>query len=185
MADEDDYGSEGDISEDIDQDISEDSRAGSMESDDEEEEQAEEGEDIVEDREIYDEEEEEEEQPKSKKKEKEPKQRKARVKPWIVEKEQKNIVTDPKKAYYKPKIENFEKATLLGARAVLLDKSLDEPALTEEEMADLENRGKLTAMGIATEEYNLGVLPMYLHRYLPDGTIEIWPFKLLERELTL
>lgn len=179
MADEEDYGSDGEISEGGEQDLSEDSRAESVESE-EEEGEGEEVEDLGEVEEAFDDEEEEEEQPKAKKKVREPKQKKSKIKPWVVEKEMKYIVTDPKKAFSDPIISPFEKALLLGIRAKMLDENKDQPALDEEELEELERIGKNDALSIATKEYYLGTLPLYLQREFPDGSVEIWPFKLLK-----
>ena len=60
-----------------------------------------------------------------------------------------------------PKITRFEKARLVGARALQI--SMGAPILIEPK------EGEINPIEIAIEELNIGLLPITIRRTLPDG----------------
>lgn len=67
-----------------------------------------------------------------------------------------------------PVLTKFEKARIIGVRALQL--SQDAPSvLTDEELEGLDDPVK-----IATKELESGRLPFALRRHLPNGTYEDW-----------
>ena len=69
-----------------------------------------------------------------------------------------------------PKITRFEKARIVGARALQI--SMGAPILVDAE----ENTNPID---IAVTELNVGILPITIRRTLPDGTFQDIPLKWL------
>jgi DNA-directed RNA polymerases I, II, and III subunit RPABC2 len=69
-----------------------------------------------------------------------------------------------------PKITRFEKARIVGARALQI--SMGAPILVDAE----ENTNPID---IAVTELNAGILPITIRRTLPDGTFQDIPLKWL------
>jgi len=70
-----------------------------------------------------------------------------------------------------PKITRFEKARIVGARALQI--SMGAPILVE---AD---EGRSSPIDIGLKELKAGILPMTVRRTLPDGTFQDIPLKWL------
>jgi len=70
-----------------------------------------------------------------------------------------------------PKITRFEKARIVGARALQI--SMGAPILVE---AD---EGRSSPIDIGLKELEAGILPMTVRRTLPDGTFQDIPLKWL------
>ena len=70
-----------------------------------------------------------------------------------------------------PKITRFEKARIVGARALQI--SMGAPILTEV------NETVSNPIDIALEELEAGILPITIRRTLPDGTYQDIPLKWL------
>ncbi len=74
-----------------------------------------------------------------------------------------------------PKLTRFEKARIVGARALQI--SMGAPILIEV------SEGFSSLINIALNELEAGILPMTIRRTLPDGTYQDIPLKwLLEGE---
>jgi DNA-directed RNA polymerase I, II, and III subunit RPABC2 len=70
-----------------------------------------------------------------------------------------------------PKITRFEKARIVGARALQI--SMGAPILLEV------NEDGSNTIDIALEELESGILPITIRRTLPDGTFQDIPLKWL------
>jgi DNA-directed RNA polymerase I, II, and III subunit RPABC2 len=70
-----------------------------------------------------------------------------------------------------PKITRFEKARIVGARALQI--SMGAPILLEV------NEAISNPIDIALEELEVGILPITIRRTLPDGTFQDIPLKWL------
>jgi DNA-directed RNA polymerase I, II, and III subunit RPABC2 len=70
-----------------------------------------------------------------------------------------------------PKITRFEKARIVGARALQI--SMGAPILLEV------NEAISNPIDIALEELDAGILPITIRRTLPDGTFQDIPLKWL------
>jgi DNA-directed RNA polymerase I, II, and III subunit RPABC2 len=70
-----------------------------------------------------------------------------------------------------PKITRFEKARIVGARALQI--SMGAPILLEV------NEERSNTIDIALEELESGILPITIRRTLPDGTFQDIPLKWL------
>jgi DNA-directed RNA polymerase I, II, and III subunit RPABC2 len=70
-----------------------------------------------------------------------------------------------------PKITRFEKARIVGARALQI--SMGAPILLEV------NEDRSNTIDIALEELESGILPITIRRTLPDGTFQDIPLKWL------
>ena len=70
-----------------------------------------------------------------------------------------------------PKITRFEKARIVGARALQI--SMGAPILLEI------NESISNPIDIALEELEVGILPITIRRTLPDGTFQDIPLKWL------
>ncbi len=70
-----------------------------------------------------------------------------------------------------PKLTRFEKARIVGARALQI--SMGAPILVEI------SEGFLSPIDIALKELEAGILPMTIRRTLPDGTYQDIPLKWL------
>lgn len=73
-----------------------------------------------------------------------------------------------------PKITRFEKARIVGARALQI--SMGAPILVEV------SEGLTGPIEIALKELGAGILPMTIRRTLPDGTYQDIPLKWLLEE---
>ena len=73
-----------------------------------------------------------------------------------------------------PKITRFEKARIVGARALQI--SMGAPILVEV------SEGFTGPIEIALKELGAGILPMTIRRTLPDGTYQDIPLKWLLEE---
>lgn len=73
-----------------------------------------------------------------------------------------------------PKITRFEKARIVGARALQI--SMGAPILVEV------SEGLTSPIEIALKELGAGILPMTIRRTLPDGTYQDIPLKWLLEE---
>jgi len=73
-----------------------------------------------------------------------------------------------------PKITRFEKARVVGARALQI--SMGAPILVEV------SEGFTGPIEIALKELGAGILPMTIRRTLPDGTYQDIPLKWLLEE---
>jgi DNA-directed RNA polymerase subunit K/omega len=73
-----------------------------------------------------------------------------------------------------PKITRFEKARVVGARALQI--SMGAPILVEV------SEGLTSPIEIALKELGAGILPMTIRRTLPDGTYQDIPLKWLLEE---
>ena len=73
-----------------------------------------------------------------------------------------------------PKLTRFEKARIVGARALQI--SMGAPILVEI------SEGFLSPIDIALKELETGILPMTIRRTLPDGTYQDIPLKWLLEE---
>lgn len=73
-----------------------------------------------------------------------------------------------------PKITRFEKARIVGARALQI--SMGAPILIEI------SEGFPSPIDIALKELYAGILPMTIRRTLPDGTFQDIPLKWLLEE---
>lgn len=73
-----------------------------------------------------------------------------------------------------PKLTRFEKARIVGARALQI--SMGAPILVEI------SEGFLSPIDIALKELEAGILPMTIRRTLPDGTYQDIPLKWLLEE---
>ena len=74
-----------------------------------------------------------------------------------------------------PKLTRFEKARIVGARALQI--AMGAPVLV-----DSSNLSSPVAIDIALNELENGVLPMTIRRTLPDGTFQDIPLKWLLQE---
>jgi DNA-directed RNA polymerases I, II, and III subunit RPABC2 len=72
-----------------------------------------------------------------------------------------------------PKITRFEKARIVGARALQI--SMGAPILVET------NETSSNPIDIALEELESGILPITIRRTLPDGTFQDIPMRWLLR----
>lgn len=79
--------------------------------------------------------------------------------------------TEGKQRFGQPVLTRFEKARVLGARALQI--SMGAPPLIESKA--------VTPLEIAEEELKMGVLPMTIRRRLPDRTHKDLPLKMLLR----
>jgi DNA-directed RNA polymerase I, II, and III subunit RPABC2 len=70
-----------------------------------------------------------------------------------------------------PKITRFEKARIVGARALQI--SMGAPILVEID------EGRSSPIDIGLKELEAGILPMTVRRTLPDGTFQDIPLKWL------
>ncbi|MDH7564029.1 MAG: DNA-directed RNA polymerase subunit K [Candidatus Bathyarchaeota archaeon] len=70
-----------------------------------------------------------------------------------------------------PKLTRFEKARIVGARALQI--SMGAPILVDA------SEGTLSPIDIAIKELETGMLPMTIRRTLPDGTYQDIPLKWL------
>ncbi|MBS7632940.1 DNA-directed RNA polymerase subunit K [Candidatus Bathyarchaeota archaeon] len=70
-----------------------------------------------------------------------------------------------------PKLTRFEKARIVGARALQI--SMGAPILVDA------SEGNLSPIDIAIKELETGMLPMTIRRTLPDGTYQDIPLKWL------
>jgi len=73
-----------------------------------------------------------------------------------------------------PKITRFEKARIVGARALQI--SMGAPILVEL------NETISNTIDIALKEFEGGILPITIRRTLPDGTFQDIPLKWLLRQ---
>jgi len=80
---------------------------------------------------------------------------------------------DPKKILIgPPKLTRFERARIAGARALQI--SMGAPLLIEVP------EGSMTAVDLAIQELEAGVLPITIRRRLPDGTYQDIPVQWLK-----
>jgi DNA-directed RNA polymerase I, II, and III subunit RPABC2 len=88
---------------------------------------------------------------------------------WSIEKtpHQEKVVVGP------PKITRFEKARIVGARALQI--SMSAPILIEVETLS-------SPIDIALKELESGILPITIRRTLPDGTFQDIPLKWLLKQ---
>ncbi len=70
-----------------------------------------------------------------------------------------------------PKLTRFEKARIVGARALQI--SMGAPILIQV------SEGSLGTIDLALKELEIGILPMTIRRTLPDGTFQDVPLKWL------
>jgi DNA-directed RNA polymerases I, II, and III subunit RPABC2 len=83
-----------------------------------------------------------------------------------------NYVLNKKDKKTNPILTKYEKARILGTRAIQISKGA-KPTV---------NIGKLhDALKIAEKEFNEGNIPLIVRRYLPDGTYEDWSLSELEK----
>jgi DNA-directed RNA polymerase subunit K/omega len=80
--------------------------------------------------------------------------------------QQEKVVVGP------PKITRFEKARIVGARALQI--SMSAPILIE-----VEEEISSSPISIALKELESGILPLTIRRTLPDGTFQDIPLKWL------
>ncbi|MEM3673252.1 MAG: DNA-directed RNA polymerase subunit K [Candidatus Bathyarchaeia archaeon] len=73
-----------------------------------------------------------------------------------------------------PKITRFEKARIVGARALQI--SMGAPVLVDI------SEGYSSPIDIALKEFESGILPITIRRTLPDGTYQDIPLKWLLKE---
>lgn len=73
-----------------------------------------------------------------------------------------------------PKLTRFEKARIIGARALQI--SMGAPILIDV------SEGFSSLIDIALKELDAGILPMTIRRTLPDGTYQDIPLKWLLEE---
>lgn len=73
-----------------------------------------------------------------------------------------------------PKLTRFEKARIVGARALQI--TMGAPMLVEPAQA------LSSPIDIALKELESGILPMTIRRTLPDGTCQDIPLKWLQEE---
>ena len=73
-----------------------------------------------------------------------------------------------------PKLTRFEKARIVGARALQI--SMGAPILVEV------SEGFSSPIDIALKELDAGIVPMTIRRTLPDGTYQDIPLKWLLEE---
>jgi DNA-directed RNA polymerase subunit K/omega len=73
-----------------------------------------------------------------------------------------------------PKITRFEKARIVGARALQI--SMGAPVLIDV------SEGFSSPIDIALREFESGILPITIRRTLPDGTYQDIPLKWLLKE---
>ncbi|MEM3725365.1 MAG: DNA-directed RNA polymerase subunit K [Candidatus Bathyarchaeia archaeon] len=73
-----------------------------------------------------------------------------------------------------PKITRFEKARIVGARALQI--SMGAPVLVDV------SEGYSSPIDIALKEFESGILPITIRRTLPDGTYQDIPLKWLLKE---
>jgi DNA-directed RNA polymerase I, II, and III subunit RPABC2 len=83
------------------------------------------------------------------------------------------IFTEPSQRLTNPKMTKYERARILGTRALQL--SLDAPPMVDPEGEDNSYR-------IALKELQQGKIPFIVRRYTPDGSFENWPVKDLSHE---
>ena len=79
--------------------------------------------------------------------------------------------TDKKILIGPPKITRFERARIVGARALQI--AMGAPILIKPK------KGATGPIDIALEEFNRGILPITIRRTLPDGTYQDIPLKWL------
>ena len=73
-----------------------------------------------------------------------------------------------------PKLTRFEKARIVGARALQI--AMGAPILVEP------SKQLSNPIDIALSELEIGILPMTIHRTLPDGTYQDIPLKWLLKD---
>ena len=71
-----------------------------------------------------------------------------------------------------PILTKYEKARILGIRAIQISKGA-KPTVNIGNLHD--------ALKIAEKEFNEGSIPLIVRRYMPDGTYEDWPLKDLNK----
>lgn len=82
------------------------------------------------------------------------------------------IVTNKGDRKTNPILTKYEKARILGIRAIQISKGAKPTT----------NIGNLhDALKIAEKEFNEGNIPLIVRRYLPDGTYEDWPLSDLNK----
>ena len=79
--------------------------------------------------------------------------------------------TDKKILIGPPKVTRFERARIVGARALQI--AMGAPILIKPK------KGAVSPIDIALEEFNKGILPITIRRTLPDGTYQDIPLKWL------
>lgn len=83
-----------------------------------------------------------------------------------------NFVPNANERKTNPIVTKYEKARILGIRAIQISKGA-KPTV---------NIGKLhDALKIAEKEFNEGSIPLIVRRYLPDGTYEDWAISELNK----
>lgn len=94
---------------------------------------------------------------------------------WVLKVlESSSIAVDEKRIWVgPPKVTRFEKARIVGARALQI--SMGAPILVEPSPS-LSN-----PIDIALKELEMGILPITIRRTLPDGTFQDIPLKWLMR----
>ena len=73
-----------------------------------------------------------------------------------------------------PFLTKYEKARIIGARALQISKN--SPILIPTENLE----GETDPIAIAEKELRAGKIPFIIRRYLPDGSYEDWPVKELK-----
>lgn len=82
-----------------------------------------------------------------------------------------SVETDKKILIGPPKVTRFERARIVGARALQI--AMGAPILIKP------SKGSINPIDIALEEFNKGILPITIRRTLPDGTYQDIPLKWL------
>jgi DNA-directed RNA polymerase subunit K/omega len=85
-----------------------------------------------------------------------------------------NITSEKKSVIGPPKLTRFEKARIVGARALQI--SMGAPILIDV------SGGSSSPIEIALKELEFAILPMTIRRTLPDGTFQDIPLKWLIAE---
>lgn len=80
-------------------------------------------------------------------------------------KDEKSLKVDPEKRMTTPYMTKYERARVLGTRALQI--AMGAPVMVELE-------GEIDPLAIATKELKAKKVPMIIRRYLPDGSYEEW-----------
>lgn len=72
-----------------------------------------------------------------------------------------------------PRLTKYERARLISDRAKQI--SLGAPVL-------IDPQGLSTAVALAEKEFELGLCPLKVSRYLPDGTVDEWYLQEFNKE---
>ena len=90
------------------------------------------------------------------------------------EKKDKNRIFKRGEGNTTPFLTKYEKARIIGARALQISKN--SPILISTEERD----GETDPIAIAEKELRAGKIPFIIRRYLPNGCYEDWPVKELK-----